>query len=158
MPTQQSASTEDQLGLILRVDKKRAKDDPFKLPKFLLDDVTGDLAALHATDLATTPAEGKRAGASERQRLAYRELERQLRGGYRFLVGIDEDTITPDQRTETLRAYGWAGGKIGDVLKDDAAVLANARLALGITAKEVPDAAHRCPARADRDATRRHRG
>lgn len=145
MPTQQSASIEDQLGTILRVDKKRTADDPFKLPKFLRDDVTADLAALSDTDLATSPAEGKRAGASQRQRRAYAELERQLRGGYRFLLGIDEEEITTDERTEALRAYGWVGGKIGNVLADDAGVLANARLALGITAKEVPDAAHRYP-------------
>lgn len=146
MANQEAASTQDQLKLSIRVDKKRAADDPFKLPKFLLADATGDLAALVDTDVATAPAEGDRAGASERKRRAFTELARQLRGGQRFIGNIDEDDITEDERTSVFEAYGWKGGKVGHALDDDSAVLANVRLALSITAEEVPDPKHRYPA------------
>jgi len=146
MATQASSETQDQLKLILRIDDQRAADDPFKLPALLRADVAADLATLIDTDGDTPLKEGDRAAASNRRRRALQELERQLRGGYRFIAAIDEEQISEDERMKVFAAYGWKGGKIGAALDDDDAVLANARLALKVGAEEVPNAAHRYPA------------
>ena len=145
MPNKESATAVDQLALIIRIDDKRAGDDPFKLPVFLRADATADFETLTDLDQATAPAEGDRSAASARRQRALAELERQLRGGFRFLDNIDEEEISDAERTKALEAYGWKGAKIGTVLDSQDKLLTNARLAIAIGSEEVPNAAHRYP-------------
>ena len=112
MPTQESAAIQDQLKLITRIDSGRPAEDPSKLPAFLLADATADLATLVDTDEDTAPAEGERAAANQRRRRALDELERQLRGGYRFLVSIDEDDISDDERRRLSRRMVGKAAKL----------------------------------------------
>jgi hypothetical protein len=149
MPTNESQDVSRRLTLVQQIDDKRAADDPFKLPAQLRHDVDADAAALSASDVSTGSAEGDRAAASASQRRALDELERQLRGGYRFIAGLDEDGITDAQRVKVFETYGWKSGQIGRF--DDARVVSLAETALKVGAGEIADAAWRYPqARLDR--------
>lgn len=126
------------------LDNARAAGDHFKLPAILRADLDADLADLLAKEQATTPAAGGRAGASAGRRAALDQLKREHDGGYRFIAGIDESTITPGQRLQVFVTYGWASGEIGDFT--DARIISLARLAPTISAAEAGNAAWIYPA------------
>lgn len=152
MPTNESEDVSRRLTLVQQIDDKRAADDPFKLPAQLRHDVDADGAALATHDVSTGSAEGDRAAASAAQRRALDELERQHRGGYRFIAGMDEDAITEEQRTKVFETYGWKGGQIGRF--DDDRVVSLAETALKVGQNEIADATQRYPqARLDRMKT-----
>lgn len=149
MPTDDSEDVKRRLKRAQQIDDDRGKDDPFTLPKQLRADVDADVESLADTDLETGAAEGDRAEASGKRRRALIELERQLRGGFRFIQGIDEDTITEDERRKVYVTYGWSGGEIGRF--DDARVISMAETAAAVGADQIPQAAFRYPkARLDR--------
>ena len=149
MPTDESQDVSRRLKLVQQIDDKRTKDDPFKLPAQLRSDVNADSASLADTDVSTGSAEGDRASASGARRRALIELERQLKGGYRFITGLDEDTITDEQRLKVFDSYGWKGGEIGRF--DDSRVISLAETALAVGADEISQAEWRYPqARLDR--------
>lgn len=91
MANQEVSEIITRLTVAKTVDAGRAVGDPHILPPTLRTDVDGDLAILLARETDTAPAEGVRAGASGARRVALDELERQHRGGYRVIKGIDED-------------------------------------------------------------------
>ena len=128
------------------VDTSRPAGSPFKLPATLRADLDADLAALKATDSDTGPAEGGRAGAAGARRLALDELNRQHRGGFRFIAAIAETTITEPQRLAVFEAYGWESGEIGR-LDDDTRLIALARQAATVSAADAAgNAAYLYPA------------
>lgn len=145
MPNAESTATRKQLEDIVALDDKRAKGDPFTLTATLRKDVEDDLAALGDTDDDTAPAEGDRAGSSARQRRAFNEIARILRGGHRFIGGLDEDAVSREDRLQVFTTYGWAGGKVGR-LDDDTQLLKLARLGVSVGAAEIPTTAWRYPA------------
>lgn len=149
MATNESEDVLRRLNLAQQIDGARAADDPFKLPAQLRADVDADATALGGTDLETGAAKGDKLQASGARRRALTELERQLRGGYRFIAGIDEETMTDEERTGVFETYGWAQSEIGRF--DDDRAVSLAQTALGVTATQIPQAAWRYPqARLDR--------
>ena len=149
MATNESEDVLRRLNLAQLIDGGRAADDPFKLPAQLRADVDSDAAALGDTDVETGAARGDKLEASGFKRRALTEMERQLRGGYRFIAGIDEETITDEQRTGVFETYGWTQGELGRF--DDDRVVSLAQTALAVTATQIPQAAWRYPqARLDR--------
>ena len=126
------------------LDNTRLAGDRRKLPPTLRTDVDDDLAGLLATDQATSPAQGGRAGASGARRAAVDQLEREHHGGYRGIAAIDEATITPAQRLQVFVSYDWASGEIGEF--NDDRIISMARLAPTISAAEAGNAAWLYPA------------
>jgi hypothetical protein len=122
-----------------KIDDRREGSDPFKLPKQLRADVDLGAASLADTDLATGSTKGDMKEASGAKRRELIELERQLRGGYHFIKGIDEGTaITEDQRNRLFETYGWSGGEIGAF--NDERTVSMARIAISVGATEIPQA------------------
>lgn len=144
MPTEQSIDLARRLTLALAIDAKRAADDPLKLPAALLKDVQDDLQDLEDADAQTGPAEGERTEASGALRKAYDEIERQLRGGYRFIGAIDEDMITDEEQAGVFEAYLWKGGQVGRF--DDARCVALAKQAIKVQTENLVKAPWRYPA------------
>ena len=126
------------------LDNARPLGDRFKLPAILRADLDADLAELLSKEQAITPAAGGRAGASATRRTALEQLKREHDGGYRFIQGLDETTLTPGQRLQVYECYGWASGEIG--VHPDARAIEMARLAPTITAAEAGNAAWLYPA------------
>ena len=131
MPTNESIDLARRLKLALTIDDKRAADDPLKMPALLRKDVAADLQSLEDADAETGPAEGDRAQASGAQRKALDELERQLRGGYRFIAALDEEHISDEERDGFFEAYLWKGGQVGRF--DDGRCLALAKQAVMVS-------------------------
>ncbi len=113
MPTAQSTELARRLQLVLTVDGKRPAGDPLKLYPALLADVADDLANLGDADAETGAEEGDRIDASGKKRKGYEELERQLRGGHRFIGAIDEEMIADEERAGVFETYLWKQGEIG---------------------------------------------
>ena len=107
MANQEASDTITRLLTVQSVDQARVAGDPFKLPTQLRSDVNVDLTELMSSETGTAPAEGARAGASVAQRAALVEMERQHRGGYRGIAGLDEETITAGQRLQVFATHGW---------------------------------------------------
>ena len=151
MPTNESEDTTRRLRLAQQIDTGRAATDPFKLPAQLRADVDADTLSLSDTDLETGTAKGDRIQSSGAKRRALTELERQLKGGYRFIQGLDEETITDEQRGKIYETYGWTGGEVGRF--DDERVISMATTASQVGATQIPQAEWRYPqARLDRIA------
>ena len=144
MPNDQSTELARRLRLALTVDDKRAADDPQKLPTALRKDVTDDLQSLDNADADTGTTEGDRTEAAGTLRKAFAELERQLRGSYRFLGAIDETAITDEERAGVFEAYLWKAGQLGRF--DDGRCVALAKQAAKVQAEGAVPEAWRYPA------------
>lgn len=143
MPTNESTELGRRLKLVLTIDNKRKADDPLRLFPALRKDVVDDLEDLEETDALTGSSEGERTEASGKKRKAYNELERQLRGGHRYLLALDDDAITEEERAGVLEAYLWKGGLIGRF--DDARCVALAKQAAKVAEEGLVKEAWRYP-------------
>jgi hypothetical protein len=144
MPTTESTDLARRLKLVLTIDDKRASDDPLKLFPALRKDVMDDAENLDDADGITGSSEGERTEASGKKRKAYNELERQLRGGHRYIMALDDDTITEEERAGVLEAYLWKSGLIGRF--DDTRCVALAKQAAKVSADGLVKELWRYPA------------
>jgi hypothetical protein len=144
MPTSESTDLARRLKLVLTIDDKRAAGDPLKLFPALRKDVVDDAENLEDADGVTGSSEGERTEASGKKRKAYIEIERQLRGGYRFIQALDDDAITEEERAGVFEAYLWNSGLIGDF--DDTRCVALAKQAAKVTADGLVKELWRYPA------------
>ncbi|MDB6155900.1 MAG: hypothetical protein JWL90_4353 [Chthoniobacteraceae bacterium] len=144
MPNNESTELARRLYLVLSIDDKRAADDPLKLPGALRKDVAEDVKNLADRDALTGTTEGERTEASGMQHRALDELERQLRGGHRFIQALDEEMITDVERDGLFEAYLWKGGQIGRF--DHARCLSLARQAIKVEKDNLIKAQWRYPA------------
>ena len=139
MPQENSESMLRRARLVLAVDEKRDKNDPFKLAPWLKQDVSERLAALEIAKPSTNSEEGKRRGAATTLKDAFVELRGLLREGFRIVQAVPRYQATDGEKIGTLTAYGWAGGKLG-MLVDNSRVTNLARLAIQETPKIKPEA------------------
>ena len=144
MPNDQSTELARRLNLVITVDDSREVGSTFKLPASLRADVVGDLAVLARLDALTGTAEGARAEASGTLRGAFEELERQLRGGHRFIQALDESVVSESERAGLFETYLWKSGNIGAF--DDGRCLALARQAVKVDSENLAKAEWRYPA------------
>lgn len=144
MPTSESIDLARRLKLVLTIDDKRKADDPLKLFPALRKDVVDDAEDLEDADGITGTSEGERTEASGKKRKAYNELERQLRGGHRYIMALDDDAITEEERAGVFEAYLWKGGLIGRF--DDTRCVALAKQAAKVTAEGLVKELWRYPA------------
>jgi hypothetical protein len=143
MPTSESTDLARRLKLVLTIDDKRKADDPLKLFPALRKDVVDDAENLEDADGITGSSEGERTEASGKKRKAYNELERQLRGGHRYIMALDDDAITDEERSGVFEAYLWKGGLIGRF--DDARCVALAKQASKVAAEGLVKESWRYP-------------
>jgi hypothetical protein len=143
MPNDESTELARRLKLALTVDDKRKADDPLKLPARLRADTADDLENLEETDAETGAAEGDRTEASGKKRKAFTELERQVRGGHRFIAALDEAAISEEERAGVFEAYLWKGGKLGAF--DDGRCLTLAKQAVKVAEEDLVKAEWRYP-------------
>ncbi|MEY2563207.1 MAG: hypothetical protein QOH88_1400 [Verrucomicrobiota bacterium] len=101
--------------LILQVDTARTAADPFKLSATLNPLVTTRLADTKGKNAAATIMEGATVGASEQRKQALERLGELLRNGFNAIGAVASDDISDAERLQAYTAYGWTGGKIGDL-------------------------------------------
>ena len=144
MPNEQSTELARRLKLVITVDDAREATSLFKLPASLRADVLGDLAVLARLDALTGTTEGARTEASATLRGALEELERQLRGGHRFIQALDETVIKEKERAGLFETYLWKGGQIGRF--DDGRCLSLAQQAVKVDSGNLVKVEWRYPA------------
>ena len=71
-------------------------------------------------------------------------LERQLRGGHRFIQALDESVISESERAGLFETYLWKSGNIGEF--DHGRCLALARQAVKVDSENLAKAEWRYPA------------
>jgi hypothetical protein len=130
--------------LIFQVDTARAPADPFKLPAALIAIGTPRLADTKGKNAAAILMEASTIGASEQRKQAVQRLGELLRNGFNAIGAVASDDITDAERLQVYSAYGWTGGKIGDL--DIARTESLANLAASATANPSVPAAGKYPA------------
>jgi hypothetical protein len=130
--------------LILQVDTARTAGDPFKLTATLNTLVTTRLADTKGKNAAAILMGASTVGASEQRKQALDRLGELLRNGFNAIGAVASDDITDAERLQAYTAYGWNGGKIGDL--DIARTEALANLAVTATADPGVPTAGKYPA------------
>lgn len=125
MPTNETLIQIELAEVFQSVDDSRDPSDPFKAPTDLRTLLNTRLANLKAKDAATLLTEGDRTTASGKVRAALEVIQALLRDGYNHVKGIESFNITDAERLGLFTAYGWVGGKLGDIDAARAEALAN---------------------------------
>jgi hypothetical protein len=144
MPDRRTLDAIETAELILQVDTGRAAGDPFILTATLNTLVTTRLADTKGKNAAATLMGASTVGASEQRKQALDRLGELLRNGFNGIGAVASDDITDAERLQAYTAYGWAGGKIGDL--DIARTEALANLAISATADPSVPTAGKYPA------------
>jgi hypothetical protein len=126
MPNAESLAAISQGRLVQNVDDQRVAGDNFKLPAFLRPDFNAGLTALDTADSDTVLTESDRTGGSAAVRTAIDTAKNLLRNAHAGIKAIAATEISAGQRLTVFAAYGWSGGKLGNL--GDARVVGLARL------------------------------
>jgi hypothetical protein len=130
--------------LILQVDAARTAGDPFKLSATLNTLATTRLADTKGKNAAATLMGASTVGASEQRKQALGRLGELVRNGFNAIGAVPSEDITDAERLHAYTAYGWDGGKIGDI--DIARTESLANLAVTATADAGVPTAGKYPA------------
>jgi len=130
--------------LILQVDTARVAGDPFKLAAAPNTLVTTRVADTKGKNAAAILMGASTVGASEQRKQAVDRLGELLRNGFKGIGAVASDDISDADRLQTYTAYGWTGGKIGDLDITRTEALAN--LAATATADPTVPTAGKYPA------------
>ena len=131
--------------LIEMVDATRPADDPFKLARALHDLLQTRLAEARTKNAASLIIGATTLGAAAQRQQALDRLAELLRNGYNAIGAVPSDDLPEALRALAYAAYGWDGGKIGD-LGSPARILKLAGLAATATADAGVPAAGKYPA------------
>jgi hypothetical protein len=126
--------------LIRSVDDSRLPADPFKLPAALRSAIETEYVALNALGGSQVLTEGERARNSQRYQAAIDDLKERLKEGFRHIQSRPDYELDAASRLGAFNAYGWTGGKMGLLQRDDR-VLALGQQAITASASLQPEVA-----------------
>jgi hypothetical protein len=109
--------------LVRSVDDSRAAADPFKIPAVLRSTIETEYTALMALGGSQMMTEGERARHSQRYQSALADLTDRLKDGFRHIQSRPDYEVDAASRLGVFNSYGWTGGKLGSLRRDDRVIL-----------------------------------